>query len=500
MAHNIMVQGSMSGVGKSLVAAGLCRVLFEDGHTVAPFKSQNMALNSYITLDGLEMGRAQVLQAFAAGTEPDVAMNPILLKPTSDVGSQVIVNGEIVGNMTASEYYKYKKKLIPDIMEAYKKLKSSYEYIVLEGAGSPAEINLNTDDIVNMGMARLVDTPVILVGDIDRGGVFAQLIGTLMLLEEEDRARVRGLVINKFRGDRQILEPGIKMLEEKAGVPVLGVLPHMDLNLEDEDSLTDRFQKNSGAADGKRIDIAVIRLPRISNFTDFDIFASVQEVNLRFVRSVQELKEPDMVILPGSKNTMGDLKWLRETGLERAVKEYALSHPVFGICGGYQMLGLSIEDPYGIEEGGSIEGIGLLPVRTVLKGNKKRSRSEGRFGDVHGIFEGLSALRCKGYEIHVGETEIDGDGSSLIKINDMVDINRNDGCERGDVYGTYLHGIFDDGKILHTVLSSLGARRGIEIDPEDIRSFDEIREKEFSRLSSAVRSCINMDEIYKMLG
>ncbi|MBQ9503466.1 MAG: cobyric acid synthase, partial [Lachnospiraceae bacterium] len=414
MSHNIMVQGSMSGVGKSLVAAGLCRVLFEDGHTVAPFKSQNMALNSYITLDGLEMGRAQVLQAFAAGTEPDVAMNPILLKPTSDVGSQVIVNGEIVGNMTAAEYFKYKKKLIPDITEAYKKLKASYEYIVLEGAGSPAEINLNTDDIVNMGMAKLVDTPVILVGDIDRGGVFAQLIGTLILLNEEERARVRGLVINKFRGDRQILEPGIKMLEERAGIPVLGVLPYMELNLEDEDSLTDRFKKNSGAAGENRIDIAVIRLPRISNFTDFDIFESIKEVNLRYVSSVKELGEPDMVILPGSKNTMGDLKWLKSRGLDREIKEHALKRPVFGICGGYQMLGLSIEDPQGIEEGGSIEGLGLLPVRTVLKGKKKRARSEGRFKEVHGIFSGLSGLKCRGYEIHVGESEVEGEEPGII--------------------------------------------------------------------------------------
>ena len=500
MSHNIMVQGSMSGVGKSLIAAGLCRVLFEDGHRVAPFKSQNMALNSYVTADGMEMGRAQVLQALAAGTEPDVAMNPILLKPVSDMGSQVIVNGEAVGTMTAAEYFRYKKKLLPLIKEAYDKLKASYEYIVLEGAGSPAEINLNTDDIVNMGMAKLADTPVILVGDIDRGGVFAQLIGTLILLGEEERARIRGLVINKFRGDRDILEPGIKMLEERAGVPVLGVLPYMDLNLEDEDSLTGRFKRNSGLFDEEKLDIAVIRLPRISNFTDFDIFESVNRVNLRYISSVREFGNPDMVILPGSKNTIGDLKWLREAGLDKAVREFSLSHPVFGICGGYQMLGLSIEDPEGIEEGGREEGLGLLPVRTVLKGNKKRKLSEGRFEEVGGIFAGLTGLKCRGYEIHAGESEPAEGYSGMLSISEKVDINRIEGCQRGDVYGTYLHGIFDDEKILHTVLSSLGKKRGILISLREISSLSDIREREFSRLSAAIRSCMNMDEIYRMLG
>ncbi|MBO6137777.1 MAG: cobyric acid synthase [Lachnospiraceae bacterium] len=500
MSHNIMIQGSMSGVGKSLVTAGLCRVLKEDGHKVAPFKSQNMALNSYITLDGLEMGRAQVLQAFAAGIEPDVAMNPILLKPNSDVGSQVIVGGEIVGNMSAAEYFTYKEKLIPSIMEAYEKLRRSYEYIILEGAGSPAEINLNSDDIVNMGMAKLVDAPVLLVGDIDRGGVFAQLIGTVMLLSEPERARIRGLIINKFRGDREILEPGIKMLEEKAGIPVLGVLPYMKLNLEDEDSLTERFKNHNASSDAGKVDIAVLRLPRISNFTDFDIFESVDKVNLRYVSSVSDFGKPDMVILPGSKNTMGDLKWLRENGLEKMIKSYADKHPVFGICGGFQMLGVSIEDPMAIEEGGHIEGLGLLPIKTVLRSSKKRLRSAGTFKKVSGIFSGLSGLECGGYEIHVGESEYVEDGNEIISIKDSGNISRDEGCQRGNVYGTYLHGIFDDAKIAHTVLSSLGKPKGIQIDSGEIHSYGEIREREFSRLSTAVRSCIDMDEIYKILG
>lgn len=323
MAKVIMVQGTMSNVGKSLLTAGLCRIFKQDGYRVAPFKSQNMALNSYITEEGLEMGRAQVMQAEAAGVAPSVAMNPILLKPTNDVGSQVIVNGEVIGNMKAREYFAYKKKLIPDIMKAFEKLSDEYDIIVIEGAGSPAEINLKADDIVNMGMAKLADAPVLLVGDIDRGGVFAQLIGTVMLLEEEERARIKGLIINKFRGDKTILDPGIGMLEERTGIPVVGVAPYLHIQVEDEDSLTERF---SGSQEAGLIDIAVIRLPRIANFTDFNPFENMEGVSLRYVGNVSDLKNPDMIILPGTKSTMEDLRWLRQSGLEAAVlKAAALS-------------------------------------------------------------------------------------------------------------------------------------------------------------------------------
>ncbi len=500
MAKNIMIQGSMSGVGKSLITAGLCRVLSEDGHSVAPFKSQNMALNSYITLDGLEMGRAQVLQAFAAGIEPEVSMNPVLLKPTSDMGSQVIVNGEVLGNMSAAEYYSYKKKLIPEIMKAYSSLKEAYEYIVIEGAGSPAEINLNHEDIVNMGLAEMVDAPVLLVGDIDRGGVFAQLIGTVMLLSEEQRKRIRGLVINKFRGDVEILKPGIRMLEEKAGIPVLGVLPYTELKLEDEDSLTDKLRTTGPENSDGYIDIAVIRLPRISNFTDFDIFESVENVRLRYINDTASFGKPDMLIIPGSKNTMGDLKWLKDNGFDTLIRDYAKSHPVFGICGGYQMLGETIEDPMAVEEGGSMKGLGLLPVKTVLEGNKVRRRVRGYFNEVEGIFSGLSGLECSGYEIHMGKSTSENGMEGLISINDPVDITPSEGCQRGYVYGTYMHGIFDEQKIAYAVLRSLGKIKGITIKSEDISSFNEIREREFLKLSALIRSCINMDEIYKILG
>ena len=303
-----MIQGTMSNAGKSLLCAGLCRIFKQDGYRVAPFKSQNMALNSFITEDGLEMGRAQVVQAEAAGVAPQVEMNPILLKPTNDVGSQVIVNGEVLKNMSAREYFAYKKQLIPDIMKAFHKLEEENDIIVIEGAGSPAEINLKKDDIVNMGLAKMVDAPVLLVGDIDRGGVFAQLLGTLMLLEDDEKERVKGLVINKFRGDKTILDPGIVMLEERGGIPVVGVTPYMQVEIEDEDSLTERFNMTKGGKGAEEriglVDIAVIRTPRISNFTDFMLLENAPGVNLRYVKNPRELRNPYMIILPGTKNTM----------------------------------------------------------------------------------------------------------------------------------------------------------------------------------------------------
>ena len=320
-----MIQGTMSNAGKSLLAAGLCRIFHQDGYRVAPFKSQNMALNSFITREGLEMGRAQVMQAEAAGIEPSVLMNPILLKPTNDTGSQVIVNGEVLGNMSAREYFSHKKELIPDIMKAYHALEEQYDIIVIEGAGSPAEINLKADDIVNMGMAKLVDAPVLLVGDIDRGGVFAQLYGTVELLEPDERDRIKGLIINKFRGDKTILDPGVVMLEEKTHIPVVGVAPYLHIEVEDEDSLTERFTRKEEIG---LIDLAVIRLPRISNFTDFNPFERIEGVSLRYVSSVSELKNPDMILLPGTKNTMEDLLWMRQNGLEAAVLKAAAAGKV----------------------------------------------------------------------------------------------------------------------------------------------------------------------------
>ena len=324
----IMVQGTMSGAGKSLLCTALCRIFAQDGYRVAPFKSQNMALNSFVTRSGLEMGRAQVVQAQAAGAEPDVRMNPILLKPSSDVGSQVIVNGEVRGQMSAADYFRMKRSLIPEILAAYHSLAAENDIIVIEGAGSPAEINLKADDIVNMGLAKLVDAPVLLAGDIDRGGVFAQLYGTVALLEPEERARIKGLVINKFRGDVEILRPGLAMLEEKTRLPVLGVVPYLPVDIEDEDSLSQRLEGGSAV---KPLDAAVLRLPHISNFTDFIPLEQHPLLQVRYVQSPRQLGVPDLVILPGTKNTIEDLLWLRQSGLEAALhKLRAQDVPVLG--------------------------------------------------------------------------------------------------------------------------------------------------------------------------
>ena len=487
MAKVIMVQGTMSNAGKSLLVAGLCRVFRQDGYTVAPFKSQNMALNSFITKEGLEMGRAQVMQAEAAGIAPMVCMNPILLKPTSHTGSQVIVNGEVIGNMSAREYFAYKKQLVPDIKKAFQKLEEKADIIVIEGAGSPAEINLKENDIVNMGLAEMVDAPVLLVGDIDRGGVFAQLLGTLMLLTKQEKDRVKGLVINKFRGDKTILDPGILMLEEKGRVPVVGVLPYLELRLEDEDSLTERFDHRREGL----IDIAVIRYPRISNFTDFNVFEQNPNVTVRYVASEEELHHPDLIILPGSKNTMGDLKWMRQNGMEAAVKKRVGEIPVFGICGGYQMLGEMVEDPDGVEEGGALRGMELLPVKTELKKQKKRCQVEGKIGTLPGIFSELSGCSYQGYEIHMGSTHIDGEASEEWKAPVYG--------TRQNVYGSYIHGLFDQGYTAEAVVRALAKKKGLSLMEGKIQDYRKFKETQYDKLADAMRMYFHMEEIYGML-
>lgn len=483
MSKVIMVQGTMSNAGKSLLVAGLCRIFKQDGFRVAPFKSQNMALNSFITSEGLEMGRAQVMQAEAAGIPPMVCMNPVLLKPTNHTGSQVIVNGEVLGNMSARDYFAFKKTLIPDIKKSFKKLEEYADIIVIEGAGSPAEINLKQNDIVNMGMAEMVDAPVLLVGDIDRGGVFAQLLGTLMLLEEKEKRRVKGLIINKFRGDKSILDPGIEMLEEKGNVPVVGVVPYMELSLEDEDSLTERFDRKSEGL----IDIAVIRYPRISNFTDFNVFEQMPETAVRYVTSISELRHPDTIFLPGSKNTMGDLKWMRQNGLEAAVKKLAEEIPVFGICGGYQMLGQEIFDPEGVEEGGQMRGMELLPVSTVLMPEKKRCQIEGRIERLSGLFHVLSDCTFKGYEIHMGRT---GTEERIVVTSDK---NEN-------IYGSYVHGLFDEGMIANAMVQALAEKKGIEMENGEFEDYRTFKDKQYDKLADTLRMYLNMEEIYGMLG
>ena len=485
----IMVQGTMSGAGKSLLCAALCRIFAQDGYKTAPFKSQNMALNSFVTRDGLEMGRAQVVQAQAAGVEPDVRMNPILLKPSSDIGSQVIVNGEVRGDMPAQEYFRHKKALIPDILRAYDSLAEEFDVVVIEGAGSPAEINLKADDIVNMGLAKLVNAPVLLAGDIDRGGVFAQLYGTVELLEPDERARIKGLIINKFRGDVEILRPGLTMLEEKTRLPVVGVVPYLKVDIEDEDSLSTRLEQKSAV---KPLDIAAVRLPHISNFTDFIPLEQHPLLSVRYVQSPRQLGAPDVVILPGTKNTIDDLLWLRQCGLEAAVQKLATSGtPVLGVCGGYQMLGETLADPEGTESGRSqtVRGLGLLPTRTVFSEQKRRAQVKATAAAAP-----FAGAELEGYEIHTGVTEAEGEPFAH-----YPDGGR-EGCVQGNVFGTYLHGLFDTGTLTEALAGWLCRRKGIDPSDAALIPMEEYRRQQFDILADGVRGALDMDAVYAAMG
>ena len=490
----IMIQGTTSNAGKSFLTAGLCRVFKQNGYRTAPFKSQNMALNSYITKDGLEIGRAQAMQAEAAGIEPTVEMNPILLKPTSQSGSQVIVNGEVLGNMNAMDYYANKKKLIPHVEQAFHKLSEKFDIIVIEGAGSPAEINLKDNDIVNMGMAKLAGAPVLLAGDIDRGGVFASLYGTVKLLEEEEQRRIKGMIINKFRGDAEILKPGLGMIEERTGIPVVGVVPMTPLDLDDEDSLSERL--NRRGAEGL-VDLAVIHFPHISNFTDFNVFERMEGVSLRYVKHVGELGKPDLIFLPGTKNTMVDLRWMRESGLETAVVRQAeMRTPVVGICGGYQMLGEQLEDPEDVEQGGTMRGMGLLNARTVFAPAKTRTQISGCVIREEDVPLSTTGKDVQGYEIHMGTTFNLGRCQETIRLED----GRNDGlCNAaGNVFGTYLHGIFDYGDLAALTAGRLMQRKGLEPGSWHF-NLEAHKQQEYDKLADLVRSSLDMDKIYEIL-
>ena len=445
-----------------------------------------MALNSYVTPDGLEMGRAQAAQAEAAGIACDVRMNPILLKPSSDMGSQLIVNGEVRGHYAARDYFRMKRSLIPDILAAYNSLAKENDIIVIEGAGSPAEINLRADDIVNMGLAELVDAPVLLVGDIDRGGVFAQLYGTVALLQPAERKRIVGTIINKFRGDASLLEPGLRQLEALTGVPVLGIVPYTTADIDDEDSLSPRLRQTAAE---KAIDIAVIRLPHISNFTDFSPLEEHPALGVRYVAEASQLGRPDLIILPGTKSTIPDLLWLRETGLADAVKARVGETPILGVCGGYQMLGQALRDPAGVEQKGSFEGLGLLPCETEFSGQKTRTR---RAAAVEA--EPFSGAALEGYEIHMGRTETNG-ALPFCRFSD----GSADGAVQGNVFGTYLHGLFDTGELTVNLANWLAARKGIEIPaaaPGDRAAY---RQRQYDLLADAVRQSVDLNAIYKAM-
>jgi adenosylcobyric acid synthase len=491
-----MVQGTASDVGKSILTAALCRIFKQDGYSAAPFKSQNMALNSFITQDGLELGRAQAMQAEAAGLPPDVRMNPILLKPMRDDGSQVIVNGKPVGNMAAMDYYAYKDRLLQGVLDSYNSLAAEHDVIVIEGAGSPAEINLRRDDFVNMGLARLVNAPVLLAGDIDRGGVFASLYGTIKLLTPEDQAMIKGVIINKFRGDIEILRPGLRTLEELLGLPVLGVVPYARLDIDDEDSLAGHLERARG---GGWLDIAVVRLPHLSNFTDFSPLERLGGVHLRYAAKPRELGRPDLVILPGSKNTMGDLLWLRQNGLEAVIKRYAEDgNPVFGVCGGYQMMGRRVSDPDGAEHGGELPGMGLLPIDTVFRGEKTTVQVSGVIEPLGGVFAGLSGLPVAGYEIHMGESALPPGGNpfaSLTRSGEKIQ----DGAWAGNCAGSYLHGLFDGAETARALAECLAKRRGLDFSASaaDTAAY---KETQYDLLAETVRRSIDVRAVYGIAG
>lgn len=484
MSKSIMIQGTMSNAGKSFFAAALCRIFRQDGYSCAPFKSQNMALNSYITTDGCEIGRAQAMQAEAAGISPVSDMNPILLKPTTDVGSQVILNGKAIGNMTAADYFRKKKSLIPYISDAYNRLSANHDIIVIEGAGSPVELNLKSDDIANMGMAKIAKSPVLLVGDIDRGGIFPQLLGMLSLLENDEIDMVKGLVVNKFRGDISLFQEGKEILENRGGKPVLGVVPYIRCDIEDEDSLSDKLNSKQIGL----IDIAVIRLPRISNFTDFDVFSQYKDVSVRYVNKYNEVGSPDLILIPGTKSSIADMKWLRESGMEIAVKRAVNSGiPIFGICGGYQILGNKIYDKYNSEGGGEIDGLGLLPCVTEFSRDKTTTRIVGKFGKVEGFFSCLSGIGFEGYEIHMGQTSTSG--------AELTDIG---GCQSGNVYGSYVHGIFDNSEVSRRIVGRLFQEKGLTMSECEVdrRTY---KERQFDILADEVRKSLNMELLYKII-
>ncbi len=492
MAKCIMVQGTSSNVGKSLISAGLCRIFAQAGYKTAPFKSQNMALNSYITKDGLEIGRAQAVQAECAYQHIDVRFNPVLLKPTGSKTSQIIINGEIYGNMTASEYFAEKHKFFKYIKESYESLNKEYDVIVIEGAGSPAEINLNHKDFLNMGMAQTAQAPVLLAGDIDKGGVFASLYGTVELLKEYKKY-FKGFIINKFRGDKAILEPGLLQIEKLTGINVLGVLPYEKFNIDEEDSLAEILTNNTKGL----IDIAVIRLPRISNFTDFAVFEYYDEVKVRYINNIADFGEPDLLIIPGTKNTIDDMKYIRSSGLITKIMQYAeTGKGIIGVCGGYQMLTSIIKDPDNMEAGGDVQGLNLIKAETVFEKEKIRTVIQGKFNNITGYFSFLNGAEFSGYEIHMGKTY--ADNRNISEIKDTNGNIKNDGLSVDNILGTYIHGIFDSSDVAKRIIDKLMQEKGIENQAEE-KNINELKNNEYDKLADMLMKNLNISKIYEIM-
>jgi adenosylcobyric acid synthase len=506
----IMVLGTASHVGKSLVTAALCRIFARAGYRVAPFKAQNMSLNSAATPDGYEIGRAQALQAEAAGVPPSVHMNPVLIKPSSDNSSQIVVRGKVWGNVDARTYHEHRAiTLLPIVEESYRALASSSDVIVLEGAGSPAEINLKDNDIVNMRMAKLADAQCLLVGDIDRGGVFASLLGTCELLDQDERGRIGGFVINKFRGDLALLRPGVHMMEQRLGKPCMGIIPYLgQLSLDEEDSVG--FRQRAAAlwteqpTPGRPLQIGVIAFPSISNYTDFDALAAESSVALQYFHAPRGISLADVIVLPGSKQTADDLRWMRDRGLDEALRRHARKGGLIaGICGGFQMLGKEILDPYGMERRGTEPALGLLPVRTIIARSKVTVHAHGAL--LNGSLFGQAVDSCEvcGYEIHLGATEYQKGAARFASIVRQGDEARAlpDGCvsQDGRIFGTYLHGLFDHDRFRHEFLRA--SRAALQMAaPEELTAWSERRRKQLDLLADAFGGALDLDAIFEMAG
>lgn len=507
MAKVIMIQGTGSSVGKSIMVTALCRIFYQDGFRVVPFKAQNMALNSFVTKDGGEMGKAQVVQAEACGVEPTVDMNPILIKPTSEVGAQVIVRGKPIGNMQAQEYRNYKSKLVLVVKESFLKLAHHYELIVIEGAGSPAEINLKGDDIVNMKMAQLADCPVLLVADIDKGGALAWVVGTLELLTEEERDKIKGIIINKFRGDKEILQPGLDYLERKTKKPVLGVIPYFrDIWIEEEDAVNSEKNKYYTQSTPSKINVEVLYLPHISNFTDFGPLEREEGISLRYVKMGERLGDPDLLIIPGSKNTLDDLYCLKKSGYQKEISNRLKKGTVIvGICGGYQILGRQIYDPEHTESSREkIGGLGLINGVTTLRSKKITFQVRARL--LPNLFFG-NRNELSGYEIHTGETVLLGSEKPLFKItkrgSTQTDINDGVVSNEGMIWGTYIHGIFDNNSFRRSFINFIRSKKGLAISSyanQDGISYQEQKDREYDRLACLVRNNLDVEKIYHILG
>ena len=510
MAKAIMIQGTGSGVGKSVIVAALCRIFLQDGYRVAPFKAQNMALNSFVTTEQGEIGRAQAVQAQACRIEPSVDMNPVLLKPTSHVGSQVIVLGKAIGNMSAMRYARYKPKLLSVVRKSFDRLMCEYDLVIIEGAGSPAEINLKSHDIVNMKMAEYADCPVVLVGDIDKGGVFAWLWGTLDLLPKGEKKRIKALLINKFRGDRRLLDSGIQYLEKKTGKKVLGVIPYFtDIKIPEEDSasleMKTRDVRHTALADARQIEIAVIKLPHISNFTDFDALSNEKDVRLSYVDNKEQLKGTDIIIIPGTKNTIADLLWLKRSGLAKQIlsaicyppplAKQALSATLIGICGGFQMLGKEVLDPWGIESSRKkrSNGLGVLNMVTALEKEKTVSQVK-----AHEI---TSGIEVSGYEIHHGRTKVFDTLAPMFEIVERKGRRAKvkDGAlsAEGTIWGTYIHGIFDNDSFRRAFLERIAVKNNKSSSFQRGTTFNQ--EEEFNKLAQLVRGNIDRRLLYSMI-